>query len=381
MSPRRSHARYDGESEGTELTRLTIKDLARICDVAPSTVSRALNDRQDVSAETRKLVQETARRLGYATDLPGRNLKDAVPNAVALVIQGDTSEILIRLFAELEQQLEARGYEAYLAHVPDRRADAAAVRKIMSERRFIGLVFLGLYGNDKAGGPGRLAGQLADLGVPIVYCATSEPADSSEPQSSVSVDDFAGARELTNLLISQGHRRIGFVSVGDTRSRLSGHSWAVRFRGYQAALLEAGLDAGEDLLLPAQTPPEMYSMASGYLAVQQRLREGLGDITALVCSCDAVAAGALRALHEAGLSVPEDVSVTGFDGLSVARYSVPRITTIRQPQSDIARETVRLLLDSLQRSVGYKEQVHIPGNLLPGESVAPPANASGLAGG
>lgn len=358
------------------MARLTIKDIAEVCGLAPSTVSRALNDRPDVSQETKDRVRAVAERLGYVAAGVARGA-DTARNTVGLVIQGETSELLIRLFAELEQQLDVVGYDAYLAHVPDHMATVGTVQRMLAERNFVGLIFLGLYGSVSAGGPATASTDLASLGVPIVYCATADPSSGPDSQSSVSVDDFGGARELTRMLIARGHRRIAFASVGDRRGRESAHGWALRYRGYRTAMAEAGIGVDDSLLIPALNPPDMYSMACGYQSVRQRVHEGLGGTTAIVCSCDAVATGALRALHEAGLNVPGDISVTGFDGLDVARYTVPSLTTMRQPLPEIAKVTVRVLLDSLHQKNPGTEQVWIPTSVMVGESVGDPATDRG----
>lgn len=354
------------------MARVTIKELAEACGVAASTVSRAMNDRSDVNPSTRARILETAKRLGYVPNESARNLKIENTKTIAVIIQGETSELLIKLLADLEQKLSEAGYDTYLSHVPDHKADAATVERIVSERKYVGVIFLGRYGNSGSKDAPLLSSQLARVGVPIVFCTTADFSGSPFSQSSVSVDDYAGASEVTRLLIERGHTHIAYACVGDERGRESGHAWALRYRGYRDAMETAGLLAGEALMIPAMNPPDMYSMACGYESVRAWLGEGLGDTTGIVCSCDAVATGVLRALHEAGIRVPQDVSVTGFDGLDIARYTVPSITTIEQPLDKIAQFTVRVLVAALQHEHRTTEQVWINGTLFQGESVGAP---------
>lgn len=353
------------------MARVTIKELAKECGIAVSTASRAMNGRSDVSPATRELVLAVAQRMGYVPNVGAQSLKLEGTQAISVIIQGETSELLVKLLGELEQELASAGYEALLSHVPDEKATAATVQQIVSERKFLGVVFLGRYGNSGTREASILSNRLADLGVPIVFCTTADFSGSTYVQSSISVDDYTGCGELTKLLLSKGHRNIAFASVGHDDGLESGHAWALRYRGYRDAMEAAGIEITGRMLIPATSPASIYTMPGGYHSVSAWLQQGeLGETTAIVCACDAVAIGAARALREAGLSIPDDVSITGFDGLDFARYTVPSIATIAQPLEKIAQETARVLIAAIDQEHRTSEQVWIKGQLLPGESIA-----------
>lgn len=352
------------------MSQITIKELAEICGVAVSTVSRAMNDRSDVNPETRNRILAAAREHGYIPNTSARSLKISSTNTIAVIIQGETSPLLLQLLGLLEASLASLGYGLMLSHVSDGSAHADTVARIVNERKFSGVVFLGRYGDETHGGGPDLGRNLAQIGVPMVFCTTADFAGAPWSHSSVSVDDREGSYELTRHLIGLGHRRIGFVGGHDRGDRQ--HVWALRLAGYREALAEAGLNS-EGLLIPAANPGALYSMENGYLSTKHYLAEHGKDFTALVSVCDAVAVGTVRALHEAGLAVPQDCSVTGFDDLDLAQFTSPTLTTISQPLEDIAATTARVLLLALDQPMASAEQIWIRGHLVPRESTAAPA--------
>lgn len=353
------------------MSRITIKELAEACGVAVSTVSRAMNDRSDVNPATKERILATAKELGYVPNASARSLKIASTKAIAVIIQGDTSELLVRLLGELEAQLALSGYDAFLSHVSDRKAQASTVEQIVSERKFSGVIFLGRYGDTASKDAASLSRRLAAINVPIVFCTTADFSGSPSLHSSVSVDDFGGAAELTRYLLGQGHRRIAFATMIQDSSPTSGHAWAQRYSGYRSALEDAGISHDPLLEIPAVDPTQLYSMTNGYESVKSWLSQGAPKFTAIVSSCDAVALGASRALQEGGIRIPEDCSLTGFDGLGFARFAVPSLTTVLQPLDNIAAATSRVLLAAIGEPRHATEQVWIRGEMLLGESTGP----------
>lgn len=356
------------------MTQITIKQLADICGVAVSTVSRAMNGRADVNPETRARIQAAAAEHGYLPNTSARSLKISRTNTIAVIIQGETSPLLLQILGLLEADFADLGYGLVLTHVADGSAHAHAVARIVSERKYDGVIFLGRYGDQAADGS-RLGESLAQVGVPMVFCTTADFSGSTWQHSSVSVDDLSGSYELTRHLINLGHRRIACVSEG---IRGDGqHVWALRVAGYRRALDEAGIEIDPGLILPAAKPSNIYSMSNGYESIRQHLALAGADFTAILGICDAVAVGAMRAVHEAGLRVPQDCSVTGFDDLEVARHVTPTLTTIAQPLESIAATTARVLLASLANPKAAPEQIWLRGRLIERESTAPSSRVAG----
>lgn len=349
------------------MTQITIRQLAEICGVAVSTVSRAMNDRSDINPETRRRILTAAADHGYVPNTSARSLKITSTNTIAVIIQGETSPLLLQILHLLEPALADHGYGLVLTHVAEGSAHAQVVSRIVTERKFDGVIFLGRYG-DQTGDHSRLGESLAQVGVPMVFCTTADFSGSAWQHSSVSVDDRIGSYELTRYLIELGHTRIACVGNG---LRGDGqHVWALRVAGYQQALVDAGIQPDPGLLLPAALPSNIYSITNGYESMRERMDRGPADFSAVVCICDAVAVGVMRALAESGVRVPEDCSVTGFDDLELARFVTPPLTTLAQPLEDIVSTTARAMVLALENPSAVPEQIWLRGRLVTRESTA-----------
>lgn len=350
------------------MPEMTIKELARICGVAVSTVSRAMNDRSDVNPETRARIRAAAEQYGYVPNSSARRLKIGTTKTISVFIQGEFGQLLVEVLQQLELAFAQAGYDTTISHVADpEHANAGTVERIVREGKFGGVVFLGRYGSADREASAQLSRRLAEIDVPMVFCTTPDYSGTAALHSSVSVDDHAGARELTAHLAALGHRRIAFVGAGAEPDRE--HAWALRLAGYRVGLKDAGIAPDDALVVVSAVEEQAYTMRNGYESVSRWLTTAPKDVTALVAVCDAAAIGASRALSEAGLSVPADVSLVGFDGLDIANYFVPRLTTIVQPVPEIAQSTARVLLATMDEPGRAIEQVWIRGRLVPGDSV------------
>lgn len=353
------------------MANVSIRQVAERCGVAVSTVSRAMNNRSDVSPETRAKILAAARELNYVPNANARDLKIAESQTIAVIIQGNTSEVLIKILGELQGHLAELGFDTFLQHVPDADANFATLSQIVQERKPAGVIFLGRFGDARDGTGSDVAAQLDDFPVPVVFCTT---ADFSSPQprhSSVSVDDVGGARALTQHLIERGHTRIAFALAAHHPHAFEvGYAWALRYKGYREALEQAGIAFDPALLVPSADPIEVYSAPNGYESVRAWLAGGAPEFTALVTSCDAVGLGALRALREAGIPVPEQAEVTSFDGLDFAAYASPSLTTVVQPVAEIAEATAKVIVDAITNPEHQVQQKWIDGTIRLGESTS-----------
>ncbi len=346
---------------------MTIRELADICGVAVSTVSRAMNDRSDVSPETRERVRAAARRYGYVPNASARRLKISTTQTISVIVQGELGQLVIEVLSHLEEAFAESGYDTTLQHVSDEHAHAATVERLVREGKYGGVVFLGRYGSADRDLSAQLIRRLAEIDVPMVFCTTPDYSGADSLHSSISVDDQSGAFELVSHLIEAGHRRIAFVGAGSERDRE--HAWALRLAGYRSALAAAGIPFDERLVVPSAEEQHIYSIVNGYESTRRWLADAPPDVTAVMAVCDAAALGAARALSEAGKRVPDDISLVGFDGMDLAKYYVPRITTLAQPLSEIAQSAARVLLATMRNPSRAIEQVWIRGRLLEGESV------------
>lgn len=354
---------------------ITIKELAELCGVSISTVSRAMNARADVNPETRASILQAAEKYGYVPNTAARTLKLPAPRTVAVIVQGETSELLIQLLGLMDEALELAGYETFLCHVSDRKANAQTVQSLVVGGNHAGVIFLGRYGDADGENSPELSRSLAQLEVPFVFCTTTDFSTATSPRPAITVDDVGGAGRLTEHLLDLGHRHIAYALVNTQSSHSSEHAWMLRYRGYLQALESLGVPANPVLRIPAKDRSQLYSMSNAYRSTQAWIEETTDPFTAVVASCDAVGVGVMRALAESGRPVPECVSVTGFDGLEFGRYAQPSLTTLVQPIEQIAKATINALLASLSNNPVDPVHQAIQGEIFLGESTShPPAS-------
>jgi LacI family transcriptional regulator len=141
---------------------------------------------------------------------------------------------------------------------------------------------------------------------------------------------------------------------------------SLRLAGYKRALTSNGIDFNDKLIIPMDHDTADYTMENGYAAMSNFLKEGI-KISAVFAISDTLALGAARAIYDAGLRIPEDIAVAGFDGIPACKYYVPSITTIRQPLYDMAKESARILFDVIDKKGEHMHEV-FPGELIIGES-------------
>ncbi|MBE3576322.1 MAG: LacI family DNA-binding transcriptional regulator [Limnochordales bacterium] len=332
---------------------VTIKDIARELGVAHSTVSRAIHDDPRISRETKQRVLEAVARLGYRPNAAARGLVSRRMQAVGLVIPGVADMFYGRIVDGVDRAAYEAGFglSLYLTH-GERRRELDALAQV-SERRVDGLIVMARRI------PKKVLLDLARQDIPLVLL---EPQVLGLGIDSVRVDNRDGAYKAVRYLLDLGHRRIGFIA-GPKGQRESQERW----QGYRQALAEAGLSYQPELVQPGD-----YTEAGGASAVQRWLQlPPARRPTAIFASNDRSAIGAVTALQAAGVPVPQEISVMGYDDITAAAYSRPAITTMRQPIEEMGATAARLLIDRLvkRREFGYQE-VLLKAELVVRESTA-----------
>ncbi len=331
---------------------VSIKDIARAAHVSHSTVSRALRDSPLVNAETRELIQRIAAEQGYTVSAVARSLVTRRTNTIGVVVTSIADPFVGEVVGGVEELAVARQYSVILATChgdPDR--ELRAVRSLQ-ERRVDGI----LVAASRVGA--LYLPVLEELKAPLVLINNQHP---GEFGLHVSIDNPAGARQITTHLIELGHRRIAYI--GD---RFGLHSDTERCDGYRQSLQNAGIAYDPGLLAYGDGASE-----SGLQAMGQLL--SLADPpTAIFCYNDMQAFGALRAARERGLKVPQDLSIAGFDDLFFSSYTDPPLTTIRQPKQEMGRDAAEILLELL---AGHAPRSIVKqGELVVRQSTAPRAS-------
>jgi len=330
---------------------LTIKDIARESGYSIGTVSRCLNNRPGTSPEARKKIMEVVEKYHFKLNTNAQNLKSSGGNEVAILVKGTHNMLFASIVEDLQGTLKQKGYVSNVFYFDEDDNEVDYAAKVCAENKVGGILFLGSYSL-------YFKERFSEIQVPCVLVTNNAEDLGFELLSSVSTDDAEAASYAVRQLIAFGHKDIGILAGKMTDSEPARN----RMRGVKEALDSFGLRI-EDM--PYEEA--YYTPSSGYTAMQHMLRKNPG-LTAVFAMSDAMAIGAVRAIFDAGLKVPDDISVMGFDGLDIANYMVPRLTTVRQHKERIASRSVEILIDCMSGRSGAIHEIE-PFHLVPGESV------------
>jgi len=308
------------------MTRVSIKDIARAANVSHSTVSRALSDSPLVSVETKSRIQRLAQEMGYSPDAQARSLVIGRTRTVGIVVTTITDPFIAEIVQSVESTAHDCGYSVILASSRSKPEREVAAVEMLRSKRVDGVIVT----SSRVGA--LYQSYLDRLGVPVVLI-NSHRAQRGAYIFSVSVDNRHGAYLATEHLLGLGHRRVAYVGGAVDHS-----DDEERHAGYRQALLDAGL--GYD---PALFVPGTGRAASGKRALS--ILRGLSvPPTAIFCYNDMTAIGLLQAARDAGLEVPQDVALVGFDDIPFASYVCPSLTTISQPMDEMGQKAMRMVL-------------------------------------
>ncbi len=331
--------------------RVTLEDVARVAGVSSQTVSRVVNDHPYVSDDTRRRVQDAIRKLGYRPNRAARSLATQRSCMLGIVTYGIDHYGPAQMVTNVEQTAKARGYGVTLSTIQTLTpAEVRAAIDALGGSVVDGLVLItpvvGL----------RTADVMALCGdIPFVQIDTNLGAK----LPSVVIDQHYGSRLATQHLLDLGHRRLCEIS-----GPLYWHGALARHRSWIETLDAAGLEPGPHV-------EGDWTAASGYRAARQLLAQG-ASFTALVVGNDQMALGAIRALREHGLCVPQDVSVVGFDDIPEAAYFEPPLTTVRQNFAALGEQSVEYLVALIDnRNTPIHQRVLYP-QLVVRQSTCPP---------
>lgn len=306
----------------------TIKEVSRHARVSPSTVSRVLNGTAPVNQETKKRVLDAVAQLNYHPNTFARGLVTNRSGGIGVVVNEISSPFYSGLISGIEQIVEAEGMHLLVSSGHAKAEKEREALEFLGQRRSDGLIFQVDASSDY-----DILSWLMDIEVPVVivgrFIAEFAP-------MCLYLDNELGGYLATRHLIQEGHTKIAYV-MGLPTIR---DSWD-RLHGYRRAIEEAGLPYDEMYVVEGTFMEE-----SGNLAMRRLLERKLG-ITAVFLANDQMAAGAIQALRDMRLNVPDDISVIGYDDIHFAKYLYPALTTIRQPFAEMGRAAAKLLLAAL----------------------------------
>ena len=335
---------------------MTIKDIAKKCHVGVSTVSRAMNNHPDINPETKEKILKAIEEANYVPNNSARNLKRNDAKAIAVLVKGIGNTFFSELVGILERECEKKGYSCILQYVDEQEDEWDVAIRVGKEKRLRGLVFLG-------GSFSQSQEKISQMEIPCVLSTICTVGMSGVSLASVSVDDFKESYKMTEYLIGLGHKKIAFITAPKNDASIG----KLRLMGYRTALEQYQIPYREELVCYMDEKRDTYSYQSGYRLMQELLKRE--TFTAVYATADTLAIGACRALKEAGISVPEECSVAGFDGMDSGRFYIPSLTTIRQPVEEIGRATAGLLFDLIKGKEKPRQLIY-EGELIQRESTA-----------
>lgn len=313
---------------------MTIKDLAKLTGYSVGTISRVMNDQPNVSPKTREAVLAAVKRYGFQLNATAKILKQQQTNSVLVVVKGMTSELLTGLVRRISNLFADTSYQLDVDFIDEDDNEVLRAVRLCAEKKPRGVLFLG-------GNPQHFSEHFHDITVPCVLITNSAQDLDIPNLSSVTTDDRRAAEAAVDALLEMGHREIAIIGGDRQVSDMSRRRW----EGCRAALQRAGIayDDRRDYCRAR------YDYAGGYQAAR-RLLTSKPDMTAIFAMSDVMAVGAIRLLRDQGRRVPEDVSVMGFDGLTIGEYLSPKLATITQNLKELADRSVELLRQSMEHS-------------------------------
>ena len=334
---------------------VTIKDVAKMAGVSVATVSRTLAEPDKVSEKARKKVMDAVEASGYVTNTLARNFRRRSSNMVVVLVPEIANPFFSNIIQGIERVASRHQYRILLGDTQGELERERVYADLVSQRQADGVICLGRNIPFRY----RKGRKTLDPAWPPFAMACEYHGEIPVP--TVCIDNVAAATDAVNHLLELGHRRIAYIN-GPSESPLCED----RLQGYEDAIQGAGLSVSPMLIKQGD-----FTLASGHACTTELLAEG-NPPTALFCANDEMAIGAMQACHEAGLTLPADMSVVGFDDIAFAAYTHPRLTTIHQPRNRIGEQVMTMMLEMLAGNPPSDSRIVLPHELLVRDSSSPP---------
>lgn len=331
----------------------TIRDVSKIAGVSVATVSRTLSKPDKVSAKTRKIVEEAILKTNYKPDILARNFRTRKSSTIVVLVPDIANPFFSRVIRGIEQTAQRLGYAVLLGDTQGERSREITYANMVKTSQADGIIQLDSHvpfeKNNKHGAP--------------IVNACDCIRDTDIP--TIEIDNALAAQKMTEYLISLGHQNIGVIT-GPINSTITQD----RLKGYQQALEEASIDfLFENIKLGD------HSIQSGAKATLD-LMNNKNPPSAIFCMNDEMAIGAIKQVKDMGLSVPDDISIAGFDDISFAKYFDPSLTTISQPAEEFGSKAMAMLYDIINKNDPVQKNTFLDFELIIRASTGANKNAS-----
>ncbi len=330
----------------------TMHEVAKRAGVGSITVSRVINSSGYVSLETRERVEKAIKELGYVPNTLARSLRSRRTDTVGLMVTDITNPFFTTLARGVEDAANEAGYTVIFCNTDESAAKEEKYLNVLLQKQVDGLLFVPSHSHAKA------LLQVQKHGTPVVVLDRRVP---DVDVDTVRCDSVDGAYQLTRYLVSLGHSRIavmsGAVGVSTADDRVV---------GYRMALEEAGLAIDDGFIFRGD-----FTQDSGYLMTKQAIKLPLRP-TALIAANNFITIGAMKALQEMDLAVPDDIALVGFDDLPPSMVTFPFFTVASQPAYEMGMRAMKLLLERLKgKEMHSFQEIILPTQLIIRRSSGP----------
>lgn len=328
------------------MSKLTLEKIAELAGVSRSTASRVLRNQGSVSRRARQRVLEIVEETGYQPNAAARLLAGQRTNIIGLVIAEPSQSLFTdpyfpRVIQGVTQATNQYNQTLSLFLFHTKEDESRLSNKILHNQMVDGIIITGTHMDDP------LLPKLIESDLPFVMIGYHD-----DPQVNfIDSDNISGAYTAVTYLVRLGYERIGHIT-----GHMNNQAARNRLQGYRNGLRDRGRAIVEELIVFGD-----YSEISGYDGMRNLLKH---NVDAVFVASDSMAMGTIRAVHDAGLRVPEDVAVVGFDDLPVALRSEPQLTTIRQPIRRTGSMAVEMLLDVLDNGAHPARRITLPTELI-----------------
>ena len=332
---------------------VSMKDIAKACNVSVATVSKALNDQTDIGEQTRAFIKKTAKEMGYFPNAQARALRTNRSYNIGVLFvdegqSGLTHDYFSKVLDSFKMEVEEHGYDLTFINCSKKNRSRYSYLEHSKYRGFDGIVIACIDFSDPE------VVELVNSDIPLVtidYMFNNK--------SSVISNNYGGMQKLVNYVVSLGHTKIAYICGDDTAVTKQ------RLAAFYQVLEENGIEIPESYVLH-----DKYRSIEGAKEQTDKLLEMKEPPTCILYSDDYSSVGGINSIKLHGLSIPEDISIAGYDGVTVASMLEPRITTIRQDTAGIGKAAAKKLISLIERpKTTLVEQLVIDGTLEEGKTV------------
>lgn len=306
---------------------MTIKRIAELANVSSATVSKVMNGKDgNISEATRQRVLRIVEEEGYIPNGIAKSLKMKKTKTIGIILPDVMNLFFSELARGAEDTAEANGYSIIICNTDNKGKKEHRYLQILQEKMVDGIILTATESSSEY--------SLKRFNIPLVL--VDRDIDFGNKVGRIVVYNEKPAYEATKHLIDKGCKRIGFIS-----SKRINKPSIERYKGYESALLDAGQALDEDIIYLGN-----FNVEAGYAGALKILNKP--DLDGIFCGNDLMAIGAIKAIKERGLRIPEDIKVVGYDDIAIAKYVTPPLTTVKQPIYEMGKAAVEMMVDIIE---------------------------------